>query len=127
MPIIGSILPMARKFGGVIEDTPHKRYRQYRRVVLDASKNNKDMVYAAGHEHSLQLFQKHDKHFIVSGAGSKSSWVRKGKGAAFAHITKGFSKLDIYDNGEMWVTFIAPVGDGSEESVSFRWQLTGAK
>lgn len=127
LPILGSAMPMARKFGGVIEDIPHKRYRQYIRVVLDASKDNKDLVYAAGHEHSLQLFQKHNKHFIVSGAGSKSSYARKGKGAAFVHITKGFSKLDIYENGEMWVTYITPVGDGSEESISFRWQLTGAK
>ncbi len=127
LPVLGSMLPLARKFGGVIEDTPHKRYKQYIRVVLDASKNNKDMVYACGHEHSLQLFQKHGKHFIVSGAGSKSSWVRQGKGAAYNHIAKGFSKLDVYEDGSMWVTYIEPVGDGSEESITFRWQLAGAR
>lgn len=125
LPVLGSILPMARKFGGIIEDIPHKRYKQYRNVVLDASKNNKDLVFAAGHEHSLQFFQKHSKHFIVSGAGTKSSWVHKGKGAAFSHIGKGFSKLDIYENGEMWVSYIEPVGDGSEGTVVFRWKLAG--
>jgi hypothetical protein len=125
LPVLGSVLPFARKFGGVIEDTPHKRYKQYRNVVLDASKDNKDLVFAAGHEHSLQFFQKHSKHFVVSGAGSKSSWVRKGKGAAFNHISKGFSKLDIYENGEMWITYIEPVGDGSQGTVVFRWKLAG--
>lgn len=123
LPVLGSILPLGRKFGGVIEDIPHKRYKQYRNVVLDATKDNKDLVFAAGHEHSLQLFQKHSKHFIVSGAGSKSSWVCKGKGAAFNHISKGFSRLDVYENGEMWVTYIEPIGDGTEETVVFRWKL----
>lgn len=123
LPVLGSILPFARKFGGVIEDIPHKRYKQYRQVVLEASKNNKDLVYAAGHEHSLQMFQKHQKHFIVSGAGSKSSWVRRGKGASFNHISKGFCKLDIYGNGEMWVTYLEPNENGSDDVEVFRWKL----
>ena len=126
LPILGSVLPLARKFGGVIEDTPHKRYKQYRNVVLEACEKNKDLVFAAGHEHSLQFFQKHNKHFIVSGAGSKSSWVRKGKGAAFNHISKGFSRLDVYENGEMWVTYYEPIGDGAEGTVVFRWKLADA-
>lgn len=127
IPLLGSVLPLGRKLGGVIEDTPHKRYKQYRNVVLEATEKNKDLVYAAGHEHSLQLFQKHSKHFIVSGAGSKSSWVRKGKGAAFNHISKGFSRLDVYENGEMWVTYFEPTGDGTEGTIVFRWQLADAK
>lgn len=124
LPVIGSILPLARKFGGVIEDTPHKRYRQFRRVVLDATKDNPDMVYAAGHEHSLQYFNKHQKHFIVSGSGTKSSWVRKGKGAAFSHIGKGFCKLEIYANGEMWATYIEPGINPGEEVIVFKWKLS---
>ncbi len=127
IPVLGSVLPLGRKLGGVIEDTPHKRYKQYRNVVLEATEKNKDLVYAAGHEHSLQFFQKHSKHFIVSGAGSKSSWVRKGKGAAFNHISKGFSRLDVYENGEMWVTYFEPTGDGTEGTIVFRWKLADAK
>ncbi|CAN5329556.1 hypothetical protein BH09BAC1_BH09BAC1_04660 [soil metagenome] len=127
LPVLGSIVPLGRKFGAIIEDVKHKRYKQYIRVILDATKDNKDLVYAAGHEHSLQLFEKHQKHFIVSGAGTKSSWVRKRKGAAFTHISVGFCKLDIYANGEMWVTYIEPKEGGDEEIISFRWKLAGAK
>lgn len=41
-------------------------------ILSDSAYLNKGIIYAAGHEHSIQHWRKNGNHFIISGSGSKS-------------------------------------------------------
>jgi len=103
LPVIGSIYPLGRKFIGNIQDLAHPKYKAFRKELLSVFKGHNNMIYAAGHEHNLQYFNKGSQHHIVSGSGSKTTWVAKRHGASFTQARKGLVKLLFYDNQEVWM------------------------
>lgn len=125
LPVLGSILPFMRKIGLSKEDKTNKYYKRFVNTMLATTAGFNNVVYASGHEHSLQLHQHHQQHFIVSGSGTKSSYLRKGHKMAFGHMSKGFTKLYIYEDGSMWVEYLEPIETGNDEYQVFRWQLNG--
>lgn len=109
LPLVGSILPIYRKYFGAKEDIAHPRYRHLRRRLIEIFKNYSGIIYAAGHEHNLQHISKEQNQFIISGAGSKLKYVlREGKNLKFGMKAKGFFKLRVEPDGfakiEAWVT-----------------------
>lgn len=123
LPGIGSIYPLTRKYGGILQDLPHPRYQAYIEGLLTIFNKYDNIVYAAGHEHSLQYFKYGKLGHIVSGSGCKISHVEPGGDAAYTQKVKGFSKLLYYDNGEVWTEFWAPIEDGSTGEMTFRTQV----
>ena len=79
-------------------DLDHPQYRVRAQQVQDALARHRPLVYAAGHDHSLQLFAADEvaRMHIVSGAGSagKVSPVTAVAGTIFAHAVPGFAVLD---------------------------------
>ncbi len=78
------------------------------------------MIYAAGHDHSLQIIddQKGILH-LVSGAGSawKATRVGKGEGTLFSHTNKksgGFIAVDYLQSGEVRLAVVEPRVNGEE-------------
>ena len=105
LPVIGSIYPLYRSTIGNIQDIPHPKYKAIRNTVEGYLKDYKNAVYVAGHEHSLQHIQKDGVDYIVSGSGSKTTYVKKGKYAQFAASRTGFSKINCYEDGSMNTEF----------------------
>lgn len=108
IPLIGSLLPLYRKYFGPREDISHPRYRRLRHKLKELFKKYPGIIYASGHEHNLQYITKDKCHFIISGAGSKLKYViEEGKNLRFGLKAKGFFKLSFYDDGrtetEVWV------------------------
>jgi hypothetical protein len=64
-----------------------------------------NVVYANGHEHTLQLIEKDSLYYITSGAGSKTTPVKKGADSYFAAATKGFAQLDWLSDGTSKIYF----------------------
>lgn len=94
LPLIGSLLPIYRKYFGAKEDIAHPRYRRLRKRLIEIFKTHPGIIYASGHEHNLQHISKDENHYIVSGAGSKLKYVlREGKNLKFGIKEKGFFKL----------------------------------
>ncbi|WP_426491943.1 metallophosphoesterase [Hymenobacter sp. 102] len=112
LPVIGSLLPLYRKLVGAAEDMAHPRYRRLRRRLLRVLHDFPNVIYAAGHDHNLQYFQRHGGHYLVSGAGSKTAFVQKGGRAAFVHEHTGFFSLDFYPD-QTWLRVLEP-GAASE-------------
>ncbi|TGE04572.1 metallophosphoesterase [Hymenobacter fodinae] len=108
LPIIGSLLPLYRKLVGAAEDMSHPRYRKMRRRLLRVLHQFPGVIYASGHDHNLQYFEKHGGHYLVSGSGSKTAFVQKGGHATFVHENQGFFSLDFYANGETWLRTLEP-------------------
>jgi predicted phosphodiesterase len=102
LPLIGSLLPIYRKYFGAKEDIAHPRYRHLRKRLIEIFKTHPGIIYASGHEHNLQHISKDENHFIVSGAGSKLKYVlREGKNLKFGIKKKGFFKLRLESDGRL--------------------------
>ncbi|WP_162150098.1 metallophosphoesterase [Saccharicrinis fermentans] len=128
LPVIGSVIPFYRKTTGNIQDIANKKYQELANGI-----NNKalelgiDVIFASGHEHSLQYFEDHDLRYIVSGSGSKLNYTAAGGDAEFAREARGYAKINFYDNNESWVEFYTVSNFGEEAKLEFRKQLRQPK
>ncbi len=98
LPLVGSMLPMYRKYFGAKEDISHPNFRKLRTQLKAIFRQHNNLIYACGHEHNLQYIKKYENHYIVSGAASKSTYVLQGKYSKFGLAAKGFFKLKFYDD-----------------------------
>ncbi|WP_345227898.1 metallophosphoesterase [Hymenobacter koreensis] len=122
LPIIGSIYPFARKYGGISQDIPHPLYQQYKKGLMEIFAKYPNTIYAAGHEHNLQYQKIGDLHHIVSGSGCKTQHVKTGSGGAamFSDKEKGWARVNYYRNGETWVEYWVPNDKGDTGRLVFR-------
>lgn len=118
MPIIGSIFPLSRWH---VFDNPQdlngKRYtemvNQFRHA-FNASKQTSLLIYASGHDHSLQVLKGDiTDYLLISGLGSteKASPVSHGDNTLFAHQHTGFMSIDFLIDGRILVRVIEPNGE----------------
>jgi calcineurin-like phosphoesterase family protein len=130
LPVIGSIYPFARKYGGILQDIPHPRYQAYIKGLLDIFDKYDNIIYAAGHEHALEYFKLNNLPQIVSGSGCKIQYTKTtgaGNGASYVQSIKGFAKVMYYENGETWVEFWEPEGRGETGKITFRTPMYAKK
>jgi len=109
-PLPGFIYTWYRKYLGHIQDLAHPEYKIFKETLLEIFKEYPNIIYAAGHEHNLQYFEKDSLHHIVSGGGGgDGSYIsRKDKKTDFAFKSAGFNKLSFYSNGDVWMEFFSP-------------------
>src|SRR5690606_32767865 len=92
------------------QDVSNRRNRHMRRSLQftfgdAAEKGVAPLVYAAGHDHSLQVFdggRTHARYTLVSGMGSRSSDVGSNRRTLFAHsnpFAPGFMEIDFLKTG----------------------------
>jgi hypothetical protein len=72
LPVLGSAYPIARKNGITNQDLSGPRNRAMRRALDSTFAVERPLVYAAGHEHGLQVLDGGSgaRYLIVSGAGN---------------------------------------------------------
>ena len=99
----------------------HPRYAELARQVKDALERHRPLVYAAGHDHNLQLFEADENAWmhIVSGAGSagKVERVTAVPGTIFAHAVSGFVVLDFVTQDGIGAPVVRVVRTGRETPV----------
>ncbi len=117
LPVLGSIYPIARKAGVAIQDIPHTAYSNLRDSLTAVLATHPRVLYASGHEHTLQLLEHDGIPFVVSGSGAKTNPVRKGLEARFAYGGQGFARLDWWSDGTLRLWFFAVSGEGQTEAV----------
>jgi hypothetical protein len=100
LPVIGSLYPFYRNVFGHSQDIKHPNYKQFSNMIQRMLALYPGTIYAAGHEHALEHIQKDSVQYIVSGSGSKTGYVKKGKYADYAKGVKGFVKVEILSNGK---------------------------
>ncbi len=105
----------SRRYLGTPQDLSNLKYRHLRKGLLDVFQHHRDLVYAAGHDHSLQHFHHNDQHYIVSGSGSKLGYATSGHGALFTAERKGFGVLRYHTDGSIWLAFYSPDDDWEAE------------
>ncbi|KAA3623846.1 MAG: phosphoesterase [Flavobacterium sp.] len=106
LPGIASLVTLIRSQGGVSpQDRFNNRYNELMRRLITLAKGNDKVIFASGHEHTLQYIEIESLRQIVSGSGSKRAPVNLGKGAKFVSGEQGFAVLDVFKNGGSRVTF----------------------
>lgn len=102
LPIIGSIYPFVRKGGVSDQDFSGERNRRMREALEGALRERPPLVYASGHEHTLQVLEgRSARNLLVSGAGiyGHTSSVERIPGSRFASSSPGFMRLDFTATG----------------------------
>jgi hypothetical protein len=133
LPVIGSAMGWARAhFSPSPQDFSGPGNAQFRAALIDAmaragARGAPALAYAAGHDHSLQVFRssRGPRWTLVSGLGSssKASGVRHDGSTLFAHsdgTTPGFMELDFLANGEVRLGVVewSPTTSAGEEKYS---------
>ena len=127
MPVIGSIYPFYRAVFGSSQDIKHPNYRQYSDVIQEMLKQYPGTIYAAGHEHALEHIEKDSVHYIVSGSGSKTGYVKKGKYAHYAKGNRGFVKMEMFTNGRARFEFWQVDSDYPDGKIVHKWDLVSVR
>lgn len=123
LPIFGSLYPFYRKLFGAYEDMSHRKYKKMRKRLVRIMNRYSNIIYVAGHDHNLQHFEIQDNHYIVSGSGSKTAFVKKGGRATFTLEALGFFVLNYYRNGDIWMEALAVAAQEDDEVLVFRKKL----
>ncbi|HEY4110391.1 BamA/TamA family outer membrane protein [Puia sp.] len=105
LPVIGSIYPISRGVFGSVQDTKNPRYKEMREDLESIIRGHSNIIHVAGHEHTLQLLQHDSVYYVVSGAGSKETRVRKGAYSLMAREDLGFATIELHASGKSEIRF----------------------
>ena len=123
LPILGTIANFIRKMGGVTaQDVQNPNYRTLINRLTTISQNSERVVFISGHEHSLQYLETNAVKQIVSGAGCKTSGVKRSKHSNFASPKLGYAVLNVYTDGTTQIEFIETDKDSKSE-VTFKKEI----
>ena len=119
LPILGSFINVLRSTSGAsIEDVNNKRYRELMNRVTTLAQYSDRVIFASGHEHTLQYLVENNTPQIVSGSGSKEGFTRLLNGSQFNTGKMGYATLEVYKDGSSRVRFYG-VGDDNNEEFLF--------
>ncbi len=108
VPVFSSLINLIRTSGGVsAQDKQNKRYQELadRLTTLAITSTAPRIIFASGHEHTLQYIENSGVRQIVSGSGSKKSYAALSNDGLFSYGGNGFARLDIMHDGSSWVRF----------------------
>ncbi len=129
-PVFGSLYVLYRKLFGYKQDIPHHRYSAMAEALKNTFSEKEELIYVSGHAHTLQYHKKtkskrYNTHYLVSGSGSKTDYVAKGKGADFAYGGNGFIRLQFLTDGSVWMEAWTPDSNNSDGELIYRTQIQG--
>lgn len=116
------VLPPFGLLEGDLRSGPYQRLIAFINRALDGYEGAGTLIFAAGHEHSLQVLDPREHStfqngkldmLLVSGSGSKITAVKGEKETYLAKSEKGFMTLDFYDGGQVQLTVVQLDGEAT--------------
>ncbi|WP_127139666.1 metallophosphoesterase [Flagellimonas marinaquae] len=106
MPFLGAAINLLRKTSGAsAEDLSNQLYNELKKRILTLSQYSDKIIFASGHEHTLQYIEEFGKPQIVSGSGAKTGETRLLNGSKFSSGMNGYAVLTVYKDGSSEVVF----------------------
>ncbi|MBO6827938.1 metallophosphoesterase [Allomuricauda sp.] len=106
MPFLGAAINLLRKTSGAsAEDLSNQLYNELKKRILTLSQYSDKIIFASGHEHTLQYIEEFGKPQIVSGSGAKTGATRLLNGSKFSTGMNGYAVLTVYKDGSSDVVF----------------------
>jgi hypothetical protein len=124
LPVLGSAYPIARTSGITDQDVSGGRYRALRDSLGQAFQEHPPLIYASGHDHSLQVVDSGPaRHHIVSGTGYYGHLdpVTRVPGTRVAISASGFVAVDVATDGRVRVAVVTVNADGTSEEAWSAW------
>ena len=118
LPLIGSAYPLTRGVFGTSQDLKHPLYREMITDFETVIKGHPNVIFVAGHEHTLQLIHDSGYNYIVSGSGSKTTRVSASRNTLFKTEANGFVTLDVSKNKTVTSNFYTVAGDSVKQAYS---------
>ena len=106
-----------RRFLGTPQDFSNFAYRRLRKGLRGVFEQHDHLIYAAGHDHSLQYLPRNTQHYIVSGSSTKTSYAAAANEGEFTSSHSGFGRLMFYTDGSVWLEFWRPADNGDGERI----------
>jgi hypothetical protein len=116
LPVVGSVWPLLRIWGAGDQDVTSRAYLAMEASIRRGLAAAPPLVFAAGHDHNLQLIRGDGPRFhVVSGAGTAANltWAHRMPGTLYAAATPGWARLDAYAGGAVELVLRALAADGT--------------
>ena len=112
MPGLASLVAQIRSQGGIsIQDRYNELYNDLMNRLENLATENGNIIFASGHEHTLQYIDNGNIKQIVSGAGSKTAQVNLKEYGVFSYGRQGFAVLTVFKDGSSWVQYFGSEND----------------
>ena len=115
LPVVGSIVRSVQAVGGGPQDIQNLRYQQLINKLKTGIDDETNVIIVSGHEHNMMLVHEKEYMQIVAGSGSVRAPANGGNDANFVAGQIGYSRLDFYENGEVYVSFYTVDAAGREQ------------
>jgi hypothetical protein len=120
LPILGSVFRLIQGVGGGSQDVNNLRYQEFVRKVKAGIDDEVNVIFVSGHEHNMMLAHEEEYIKVVAGSGSVRGPALGGNDANYVHGAIGYSRLDFYDSGEVYVGFYTVDEEGNENRTFYR-------
>jgi len=126
VPVLGTFVNVLRRTSGAsIADLQNKRYRELSKRITTLAQYSEKVIFASGHEHTLQYIVENNTPQIVSGSGAKKGVSRLLNGSKFSTGNMGYASLEVYADGSSRVRYFG-VGEDEKETFLFTSQVLSA-
>ena len=125
VPGLATVLALARSSGVSAQDANNFAYQEMKDRLVTITNRWNRVVFASGHEHALQYIENEGIKQIVSGSGSKQSFVKAKAGTKFKAGKQGFARLDIYKNGKTILKFYT--ADNARPQLAYEEEIFSEK
>ena len=125
LPIIGSIYPLARIWGISSQDISSSVYENYISKMENVLSKYSGVVYASGHEHSIQIIDGvGDNTYVVSGGGiyNHTESIGKGEDTILSGEYAGFVVIDLLKDDRTMLSVMKIINlNGDTEKTFTMW------
>lgn len=117
------ILAIPQWLGITKQDLTNPQNKKMVRILKGLMKKEGALIYASGHDHSLQVLKNDDDPYImlISGSGSKTSAVGYGDDTLFASQQSGIMEVDLLMNDGVYLRVFIPDENGRSILIYSRW------
>jgi hypothetical protein len=107
-PVGGSLYVLYRNIWGTSQDISSRKYDVLKEQLTSVFAERNPLIYASGHDHSLQHItfddERRNQHYVISGSATVTSFVKQPDLPNFGIQQKGFAALHYYKKG-IWIEF----------------------
>jgi len=123
LPGLSSLVAQIRSQGGVsVQDRYNELSNKFMNKLAVIARKHSNLVFASGHEHTLQHVEQDGLVQILSGSGAKSGFASLGKDGLFSYGGQGFAVYDIFTDGSSYVRYFG-TGDTNQPELLYEKEI----
>lgn len=124
LPGVGSLIRYIQKVAGGKQDLSGIQYKEMIRGLVAQIEGIEHVIFVSGHEHILQYLQEDETYFqIISGSGSVAGPSRRTNETDYNEGKRGFSRLEFYEGGSLYIAFYTISETTGKASLRFRRRM----